>query len=686
MEDRGEVVRYRRNRYGRPDRSETFTGALSIHPRGFGFVTDEAAPDREAYVPAEALAGALHDDRVRVAVVAAPPREPRRRRRDAAPALRWRGRVLEVLERPARPVVGLLHEGPGGPAVIPDDPRFPQNVRIDGPGGALRELPPAGRKVTVALAPWAPHHRVPRGRVIEDLGDPADPAVAMTGLLRRHGIAETFPGAAERQARAVRPPAPDAAETAGRRDLRGLAAFTVDPEDAKDYDDAVSLEPDADGGWRLGVHIADVAHFVPPDSAIDREARERGTSTYLVDRTVTMLPGHLTAEVCSLRPEQDRFTRSVLLRLAPDGTVCSAETFPSRIRSRARLSYRQVQAFFDGADPGGIPAEAADALRAMRGLARALRARRMRAGALDLQTPEIRCQLDAGGRVTAIERRTETEAYGLIEEFMLAANRAVAQRLGAAGSPCLYRIHDAPDAAQWEEMARDLGELGFELATRSREALNRLVRQAAGTPLAYPVTLAILRNLKRALYAPHHRPHFGLAFDDYTHFTSPIRRYPDLVTHRLLDAVERGASPPLRNEALKELGLHCSRREREADEAERESVELKRLDYYAARLADGDTGPWPATVVSAIPRGVLVELPDTLQRGLVPFATLPGGRARRDGPGRTPGDRIEVRLARVDLARRQVDFRPAVSGSGRSASASRRRAPRPARRPRDRRG
>jgi len=304
----------------------------------------------------------------------------------------------------------------------------------------------------------------------------------------------------------------------------------------------------------------------------------------------------------------------------------------------------------------------------------------MEAGSLDLQIPELDCRLDAEGRVVQLRRRDSSPSYQMIEECMLLANVAMAHRLAASGMPSLYRTHEEPDEMQWARMEDELRVLGESLGKRCREDINRIARRVRGAPLQDPFNLAILRNLKRAMYQPDLAPHFGLAFDEYTHFTSPIRRYPDLIVHRLLDALDRKARAPYTKAELAELAPHCNATERAADEASAESVEVKRLAYYAEQLQEGRTGPYPAMVSGTNSRGVLVELPDTLLRGMIPFDLAlrdsRGGRSGRretrvrgSAPAWNLGDRLDVELVRVDTVRRLVDFRPAgVIGSGKPAS------------------
>jgi ribonuclease R len=611
----------------------------------------------------------VHGDTVEVEK--RPERKRDTRRGDVETRSRFRpaGRIVRVLERQKRTLVGLLMKSPSYWYVIPDNPRINQNIYIREMDPALPAKPVAGHKVVVAMD-TEPHGEMLAGRVIESLGDPHSPGVDVLSILREHEIATEFSHETDREARAKHRE-PTEHDVAGRIDLRDEMIITIDPTDAKDHDDAVSVRRVDGGDWILGVHIADVSHFVTPGSAIDRDARAHGNSVYMVDRFIPMLPPYLTSEVCSLKAGRDRLAYSVFITYDGHGDVKSVEMRASVIHPQILLTYEVVQNLIVGDGGGDIPPQYHEHLHNMHELATILRRRRMRNGAVDLAMPEVSCVLGPNGRPISIKRRDSPEAYHLIEEFMLAANIAVAERLQESRVAGIYRIHEDPSEDQWVQMSVDLGQLGVKESPTDRFDIQRIMRAYQREALAYPVSMAILRNLKRAVYSAECIPHFGLAFDRYTHFTSPIRRYSDLVVHRILkdlDVTGRGYYSRKECEAIAE---HCSRREREAAEAEEESLIIKRIQFYEDQLARGEVGPWPALVTGGTARGLLVELVDTLQRGFVPNNTLPDSdidfdrntgfvTGRKGRKLARIGDVVPVELVRVDSGRRQIELRWAL--------------------------
>lgn len=672
MAAEGKIVCRRKNRWAVTPNGACVTGRLRVHEQGYGFVTPAGAVSQEdVFIPADQMGTALDGDQVSVHITdlrsaAGRHRTPLR----TGNSRRATGRIARVLERFHTMIVGTLQRTAYYWYVIPDAPGLPHNVRV-------RESPPSPcplvprHRVVVRLDAWESATHPLTGVVMEDLGAPGQPGVDITALVRHYCLKDRFSAAVLEGVSRVSPQ-PGPVDCAGRRDLRSWITLTIDPEDARDYDDAVSLSPTSDGGWLLGVHIADVAHYVPPHTPLDQEAFEKGTSVYLVDRVIPMLPPYLTTEVCSLQPGRDRLTRSVELHYDHAARLRRAESYLSVIRSSARLSYDQVQRMLDGHDGHGIPDEVQPVLRSMAALAARLRRQRLDAGGIDFNMPEVKCILGPDGRAQHFVQRMAGSANQLIEEFMLAANREVARHLADGTHPALYRVHDAPAEEQWARMAEELHTLGMSVAPpRDRDDLNAIAQACRGTPLEYQVQLTLLRNLQRAIYMAEAKEHFGLAWLPYTHFTSPIRRYPDLVVHRLLQAADSGRALYSREE-LADIAAHCSATEEAADLAAAESLELKRLDYYQHLLADDVRGPWEGLVVGLSPAGLLVELRDTLQRGRVSFRHLPDDhyvlnaeRTAATGQRRRQtwkiGQLLSVNLERVDPVRRHVDLVPAWS-------------------------
>jgi ribonuclease R len=458
---------------------------------------------------------------------------------------------------------------------------------------------------------------------------------------------------------------PTAADFADRLDLRDRLAFTIDPADARDHDDALSVLALAGGRYEIGIHIADVSHYVQPDSSLDQEALERGTSCYLPGGVIPMLPERLSADLCSLRPDRDRLTLSAIVEMTARGEVERTTFAETVIRSRHRLSYEDAQAAMDGA--GALPADVREALAALTAVARALRARRRRDGALDLDVPETKVWVDEDGMPTRIERRSHLESHELIEEFMLLANRLVGGEGARLRSGMLYRIHETPNARKLGELDALLKALGLPRLTtdqdpsRALQALLKMPLEAARRRLLHRL---VLRTLPRARYADRDVGHFGLATRAYCHFTSPIRRYPDLHNHRRVREWIRG----LRTEAwdpdaLDRLAFACSGAEQNATDAERESVKVKGIRHLEGRLGERASG----IITGLIPQGFFVELDDTPVEGFVkPSLSLDdvfvmdasgvrlvGRRTRRRF---TLGDAVEITVARVDVAAREADF------------------------------
>ncbi len=633
---------------------ELVTGVYQRKSRGHGFVRPSSAPahsrDSDIYVPATASRDAADGDTVRVRVSTGDHRRP-------GPA----GEIVEVVARRTTRFVGSYFEAAGGGWVTIDGTTFARPVAVGDPGA--KGVRPR-EKVVLEMVRFPTAIRDGEGVVIEVLGDAGEPGVDTRSVIHEFGLPGPFPEAAMEEARRQ---AARFGEQVGREmvDRTDLVVITIDPTDARDFDDAISLERIERDHWLLGVHIADVAAFVEEGSPLDQEARARGTSVYLPDRVIPMLPEIISNNLASLQPQKLRYARSCWIEFTPDGGMVAAEVERTAIRSRRRFTYDEVDCFLEDAETTGVSMsrEVRELLGRMRDLARLLRDRRRRRGSLELVMPEVKIDLDRDGRVTGAHVEPDTESHQIIEEFMLSANEAVAGLLAAAGIPFLRRIHPQPDLRKLRQLTEFVSELGFETdSLESRFELQRLLAMSRGRPEAHAVHYAVLRSLARAVYAPAEEGHYALASDCYCHFTSPIRRYPDLTIHRQLDALGRRRRPPA--DGLAELGEACSQLERRAEAAERELVKLKLLLFMSERI--GESIDAVITGVEAF--GLFVQGIELPAEGLLPRESLPDDAYRYDrrrhtlaghraGNSFRLGDRLRVEVASVDLERRTMEFR-----------------------------
>lgn len=650
---------------GRGDRGD-MVGIFRRTAGGYGFVRplDAAAGDRSGdfHVAAAAALDAASGDTVRVR---------RLRARDARrPGLA--GEIVAIVKRRTTRFVGRYFEAVGAGWVEVDGTQFARAVAVGDPGAkGAREAD----KVVVEMVRFPTHLRDGEGVIVEVLGAAGAPGVDTLTVIAEFALPGPFPEAAladaRRQAERFREEVPP-----GRRDLTRQVVVTIDPVDARDFDDAISLERIERDHWLLGVHIADVSHFVVEGTPLDQEARARGTSVYLPDRVIPMLPEIVSNNLASLQPGRVRYARTCWIEFSPDGLPVHATEERTAIRSSRRFTYEEVDVFL--ADPATPAVEMTDDVRAllgrMRDLARLLRRRRIARGALELSMPEVKIDLDRDGRVTGAHVVENTESHQIIEEFMLAANEAVAAMLAAADAGFLRRIHPAPDLRKLRQLTEFVSELGFEVdSLESRFELQRLLDLTRGRPEEHAVHYAALRSLSRAAYGPQEDGHYALASDCYCHYTSPIRRYPDLTVHRALDLLARGRKAPA--EGLATLGQACSDLERRAEAAERELVKLKLLLFLEGRRGL----EMDAVVTGVEPFGLFVQGLELPAEGLVSLESLPDDayryeRASHTLSGRRPGntfrlgDRVRVQVARVDLDRRTLDFRLVENGGRRRPS------------------
>jgi ribonuclease R len=657
LERSGEIARIRKNRYVLPEEADLVTGKLQVHPAGFAFLVRENSDHGDIFVAAENTGTAMNSDRVVVRITRDSAYARERRGSDRA-----EGRVIRILERAHNTIVGTLQQTRNFFYVVSDDPRMTHNIYVQ-----LRSLPAAkrrpapGDKVVVRLEPWESRHVNPEGEIIELLGRSSDPGVDMLSIIRKHNLPTEFPAAVVAEAEKI-PETVDPKRYPDREDLRDRFIVTIDPDDARDFDDAINVERLAGGEWELGVHIADVSAYVTPGSALDREARKRGNSVYLVDRVIPMLPERLSNGVCSLNPLLVRLTHSVFLRFARNGAVQSARFARTMIQSAHRLTYKEAYSLLQSppADELGRRLHTAWQLAAL------LRRRRFANGSLDLDFPEVKVIVDrATGRPLRLERIENDESHQLIEEFMLAANEAVALELKNRLVPAIYRVHEKPDPDKLGEYRELVLSYGFQVGDLTNRAeLQRLLADFRGKPEEQALKIGLLKSLKRARYDTKPLGHFGLAKNNYTHFTSPIRRYADLVVHRAL------ADSSRRRGGAGELGSvaeHISDTERVAADAEMESVKMKKLEFLIAQMTAARPQLFRAVVIDVRNYGLLIELPDVLLTGLIHISSLSDDfyifdGARRRILGRQSkrqfavGDVLRVKVARVDAFKQQADF------------------------------
>ncbi len=663
----------------------TMTGALHIARNGAGFLIDPQT-NEATWIEREDLGTALVGDTVTIALK--PPR-PARFARENGGKTGPEGRIVRIEARAPRAIVGTVVSCGRFTRVQPLSPTYRQEFLVPGAKGAR-----VNDRVVMRFVRWDNPRLAPEGEITDVIGPADDPSLDTLAVMKQYDLPEAFPPkvVAEAERVGARLGAPEgkiapkgkgAAKPLKRLDLRRKFIFTCDPESARDYDDALSLETDKAGNRVLGVHIADVSHFVTPGSALDREAYTRSTSVYLVDKVVPMLPEQLSNGVCSLVPNEDRYAFSAFLTFDAAGHCIARSFAKSVIRSKARFTYEQVMAELRGEKVKKLSATARKALLGIHALAQQLRKNRFADGALDMEVPEVEIKIDEHGMMTGLEVRPYDESHQMIEECMVAANEAVAKELWTRGVKILARLHEPPDAEKLEDLRANLVKLGIACGDLTNQKnLAKFLKKIKGSPLEGTLSVMVLRSMKRALYSAKEIGHFGLAKKYYAHFTSPIRRYPDLVLHRQLASWLAGTGGRLDLGWLNAAALHCSEREQNADDAERALDEIKKYRYLQQVLEREKGGRFEAVVSKCTRYGVFVDLPALAVGGMVHVSKLSDAYLRWDeaaealvGGGKTwrVGAKLMVRVEKVDFDRRLVDFVPVADATPKKKSKKARR-------------
>ncbi|MGN7941089.1 ribonuclease R [Virgibacillus sp. 6R] len=657
MEDQGLVVRTRSNRYGLPEKMNLLKGKLIGHAKGFAFLDPEDPSLDDVFIPPTELKTAMHGDTVLVRVSA------------ETSGSRQEGTVIRIIERGVKEVVGTYTESKNFGFVIPDDKKIINDIFIpkNAANGAIE-----GHKVVVKLTTYPEGRMSAEGEVIQILGHKNDPGVDILSVIHKHGLPGLFPEEALQQANDV-PDTIHEDDLKGRRDLRNEVIVTIDGADAKDLDDAVTVQKLENGHYKLGVHIADVSHYVTENSPIDREALERGTSVYLVDRVIPMIPHRLSNGICSLNPKVDRLTLSCEMEIDETGTVVKHDIFQSVIKTTERMTYSDVRKILEDRDEEVMKKYEAlvPMFEQMGELAQILRTKRMNRGAIDFDFKEAKVLVDKEGNPYDVVIRERSVAERLIEEFMLLANETVAEHFHWMNVPFIYRIHEDPNKEKLQRFLEFITNFGYTVKGTANDihprALQNILEEVQGTPEETVISTVMLRSMKQAKYDPASLGHFGLSTEFYTHFTSPIRRYPDLIVHRLIRTylIEGKVDEETRSkwaDSLPNIAEHASNMERRAVEAERETDELKKAEFMLDKIGEEYDG-----MISSVTNfGMFVELPNTIE-GLVHVSYMTDDYYRYDekhyamigertGNVYRIGDEITVRVVNVNKDESSIDF------------------------------
>ena len=654
MHRAGQIIENRRREYCLTAKLDLVTGAVSGHPDGFGFVVRDDGDGDDVYLSAREMRALFHGDRVVIRVVG----HDRRGKPE--------GKIVEVLERGTREVAGQFIRERGIGLVIPDNPKIAHRVLIaQGETGGAKH----GQMVVAEILDYPTDFEQATGRIVKVIGAPDQKGIATDIAIHSNGIPTEWPGAVRKQVAKFGTTVPTAAKQ-GRVDLRDLDLVTIDGADARDFDDAVYCEQ-SDEGWRLLVAIADVAHYVDIDSPLDKQATVRGTSVYFPDRVVPMLPEELSNGLCSLNPKVDRLCLVCDMRVGKTGKVSRSTFVEGVMRSKARLTYSQVNDFLGGKSGQSIPRHLHKRLRDLHGLYKAFAKNRARRGAIELDLPMTKFELNEDGEIARIVTAPRNDAHRLIEECMIAANVQAAKFLRRHRVASLYRVHARPDPERFDELRQYLVSLGLKVPHSEHIEpiqFNKLIEQVAGRADSAAISMAMLRSLTHAEYTPNNVGHFGLALDAYAHFTSPIRRYPDLLVHRAIRHILRGGKPAgfaYDKGRMERLGAITSAHERRAEDATREVEAWLKCQYMLDRVGED----YPGVITGVTNFGLFVQIPGLQIDGLVHVTSLESdyfkfdaGRQQligeRTGRRYGLGEPMHVQVQRVDMDTRRIDFRP----------------------------
>ena len=657
MVNEGLIIKTRKKRYGAPERMGLIVGKLQAHQRGYGFIISDRAEVEDVFVPANFMNGAMNGDRViaRVNVINSETRKSE-------------GEIIRILSRANKEVVGIYEDSRNFGFVVPDDPRI--NVDIFIPKSETNGAK-NGHKVVCEIIRWPEARRNPEGKIIEIIGHKDDVGTDILSIMRKFKLTPDFPQEVEAEVAKIGDEVLEE-EKVSRKDLRSIPMVTIDGADARDLDDAISIEKLSSGNYKLGVHIADVTHYVREGMALDNEALARGTSVYLVDRVIPMLPPKLSNGICSLNPKVDRLTLSVFMEIDSRGKVVDHEIVEGLINIDERMVYEDVSNILenDDKDLKEKYSNLVDMFKTMEELCTILRGRRENRGAIDFDFPEAKVILDDNGKPVDVKKYERRIANRIIEEFMLICNETVAEYFYWQNTPFVYRVHEDPSLEKLEEFNKFIHNFGYHLKGLNTEihpkSLQDLLKKLEGAKEERLINTLMLRSLKKARYAGQNLGHFGLAAKYYCHFTSPIRRYPDLEIHRI---IKESINGKLNNKRLEQLsGMvpniadQCSTRERVADEAERETVDLKKAEYMADKIGEVFEG-----IVSGVTSfGMFIELDNTIE-GLIRLSSLVDDYyiynsdqhmllGERKKKIYRMGDTVKIKVSKVDIGQKEIDF------------------------------